>query len=64
MFTTFDKAIVAFITPVVIQVLIAVGYPDAGSDTTATLVGTILTGVITLLAVYFTPNKGTTYTAA
>lgn len=61
MFTTFDKAIVAFLVPVIIQLLIAVGYPNAGSDQTVSLVGDLLTGIITLLAVYFTPNKGTRY---
>jgi hypothetical protein len=61
MFTVFDKAIVAFIVPVVIQLLVHFGIPNADSDQTVQVITDIVTGAVTLAAVYLTPNKGVVY---
>lgn len=60
MFTPFDKAIVAFLVPIIIQLLVHFGIPNA-DDMTQT-VSDLVTGLLTLIAVYLTPNKGTVYT--
>lgn len=55
MFTTFDKAIVAFITPVALGWLAPFGI--TGETTVAQAISMLVLGASTAVTVYFTRNK-------
>lgn len=55
MFTSFDKAIVAFITPVVLGWLAPFGI--TGETTVAQAISMLVLGATTAVAVYLTKNK-------
>ena len=55
MLQQYNKAIVAFLVPLIVGVLVYVGFPN--SDSTTQLVTTIVTALLALLAVYRVPNK-------
>lgn len=55
MFTVFDKAIAAFITPVIMSGLLAVGI--TGEMTVSMAVNILITGLFTAASVYLTKNK-------
>lgn len=60
--TPFNKAIVALLVPVIVQTLITWNLiPIDHADQAQVLVSDIVTGILTLVAVYFTPNKNTVY---
>jgi len=51
----YNKAIVAFLVPLIVGVLVHFGFPN--SDDTTKLVGDVVTALIALIAVYRVPNK-------
>ena len=53
--TTFNKAIVALVVPIVLLLLAKIGVPNA--DDTTQAVSVLVTAIIAAISVYLTPNK-------
>lgn len=55
MFTSYDKAIVAFITPLIMSLLIPLGI--TGDTTVSSALNLLVTAAVTMLTVFLTKNK-------